>query len=220
MMRFASRAEKPVGRHERHRKRTRPTGPEHQTSPAPNATDEDGALAELLPGETVGRYQVRSLLGAGGMGQVFTALDPELGRTVALKLMRPDGGDPSLRARARLLREAQALAKLPHPNVVTIYDVGTQGDQVFIAMELIDGPDARRLAAARPPGRGAPSATSSSPPGAAWRRRTRWGSSIATSSPATSSSAPTEWSSSTSAWRAAAGTRTTRITGRSPLSPT
>ena len=90
-------------------------------------------------GDAIGRYQVRSLLGAGGMGQVFTALDPELGRTVALKLVLRDGRAPSSRERARLLREAQALAKLQHPNVVAIHDVGTQGDQVFIAMELITG---------------------------------------------------------------------------------
>ena len=93
----------------------------------------------IRPGDVIGRYQIRALLGAGGMGQVFTALDPELDRTVALKLLRPDGKTASSQARTRLLREAQALAKLQHPNVVAIHDVGTQGDQVFIAMERVVG---------------------------------------------------------------------------------
>jgi tetratricopeptide (TPR) repeat protein/predicted Ser/Thr protein kinase len=111
-----------------------------QTMPASQPADGDNAApAALRPGDTVGRYEVRGLLGAGGMGQVFTALDPELGRTVALKLLHPEGLAPSSRARTRLLREAQALARLQHPNVVAIHDVGTQGEQVFLAMELVAG---------------------------------------------------------------------------------
>ena len=101
--------------------------------------DEATPSPGFLRGETIGRYQIRSLLGAGGMGQVFIAVDLELGREVALKLMRPGRVESTLRARARLLREAQALAKLQHPNVVCVYDVGTTGDQVFIAMELVTG---------------------------------------------------------------------------------
>ena len=170
----------------------------------PNATkvmEEPGALRGLGPGDTVGRYQIRSLLGAGGMGVVFTAFDPELERIVALKLIRPEGKSPSSRARTRLLREAQALAKLQHPNVVTVYDVGTQGDQVFIAMELVDRADAERLA------RGG-AAVLARDPRRLPRRRARAGggarrraSSTATSSRATSSSPPIASSSSTSAWR-------------------
>src|SRR5215470_3812598 len=90
------------------------------------------------PGDAIDRYEVRGLLGAGGMGFVLTAFDPELERMVALKLIRPDETSSS-RARTRLLREAQALAKLQHPNVVTVYDVGTLGDQIYIAMELVAG---------------------------------------------------------------------------------
>ena len=90
------------------------------------------------PGDCLGRYTIRRLIGAGGMGRVFAAVDPELGRAVAIKLIRAERASaPS--ARARLLREAQALARLHHPNVVTVYDVGAQDDEVFIAMELIEG---------------------------------------------------------------------------------
>src|ERR1044071_5723877 len=93
---------------------------------------------EIGPGDCLGRYTIRRLIGAGGMGRVFAAVDPELGRAVAIKLIRAErASSPS--ARARLLREAQALARLHHPNVVTVYDVGTQDDEVFIAMELIEG---------------------------------------------------------------------------------
>ncbi len=93
----------------------------------------------LLPrGARVGRYMVLHPVGQGGMGVVYAGFDPELERKVALKLVRPDrvGGEP---ARLRLLREAQAIARLSHPNVVAVYDAGSLGDQVFIAMELVPG---------------------------------------------------------------------------------
>src|SRR5262249_48946284 len=91
-------------------------------------------VPDVRPGDCLGRYTVRTFLGGGGMGQVFSAWDSELGRTVALKLMRPDRSGSSPSARSRLLREAQALARLHHPNVVTVFDIGTDGDRVFIAM--------------------------------------------------------------------------------------
>ncbi|HWQ29245.1 MAG TPA: tetratricopeptide repeat protein [Dehalococcoidia bacterium] len=91
----------------------------------------------LAPGTNVGRYLVLHLLGAGGMGVVYAAYDPELDRKVALKLLRPDAGGAG--ARARLLREAQAMARLAHPNVIAVHDVGTYGDQVFVAMEFVEG---------------------------------------------------------------------------------
>lgn len=84
----------------------------------------------------VGRYLIRGRLGEGGMGVVYEAFDPELERSVALKVLHPEVGSPS---RARLMREAQAMAKLSHPNVVQIHDVGTSDNQVFIAMELVHG---------------------------------------------------------------------------------
>jgi serine/threonine-protein kinase len=90
--------------------------------------------------EAVGRYVILDCIGSGAMGIVYTARDPDLGRKVALKLLRPDPGmDASRDAHTRLLREAQAMAQLSHPNVITIYDVGMRGDEVFLAMELVEG---------------------------------------------------------------------------------
>ncbi|MEM6993586.1 MAG: serine/threonine-protein kinase [Myxococcota bacterium] len=87
---------------------------------------------------TVDRFVIVRQLGRGGMGVVYEAFDPELSRTVALKLVRP-AAEPALDADRRLLREAQALAKLSHPNVVSVYRAGTHEGQVFIAMERIEG---------------------------------------------------------------------------------
>ncbi len=96
-----------------------------------------GAVHEPRRGEEIGRYVVLAPLGAGGMGVVVAAYDPELDRKVALKLLRdPLGGAD---ARTRLLREAQALAQLAHPNVVAVHDVGTVDDRVYVAMEFIAG---------------------------------------------------------------------------------
>ncbi len=97
------------------------------------------APLELEPGATLGRYRVGEQLGSGTMGVVLAAIDPALDRKVALKLVRPDPASDSTAARQRLLREAQSMARLAHPNVVTVYEVGTVGDHVFVAMEHIDG---------------------------------------------------------------------------------
>ncbi|MBK7824026.1 serine/threonine-protein kinase [Nannocystis sp.] len=86
----------------------------------------------------VGRYTVLRKLGAGGMGVVYAAFDESLDRKVAIKVLRDRQGDPE--GQGRLLREAQALARLSHPNVVGVHDVGTTGDgQIYIAMEFITG---------------------------------------------------------------------------------
>jgi len=95
------------------------------------------APVELVPGARVGRYEVVAPIGAGGMGVVLKANDPELGREVAIKVVRPRHATDD--GRARLLREARALARLRHPAVVPIYDVGTIGDQVFVVMPFVSG---------------------------------------------------------------------------------
>lgn len=97
----------------------------------------EGPKRELARGDAVGRFLVLEPLGRGAMGVVYAAYDPELDRRIALKLVHADADGP--RARARLVREAQALAKLPHPHVVTVYDVGTHGDEVYLALELVEG---------------------------------------------------------------------------------
>ena len=94
----------------------------------------------LSVGDRVGRYLVLSSIGAGGMGVVFAAYDPQLDRKIALKLLRSGLAVSSKDARTRLRREAQAIAQLSHPNVVSVYDVGTtvEGD-LYIAMEFVEG---------------------------------------------------------------------------------
>jgi len=92
---------------------------------------------ELAVGARIGRYVVLKRLGAGGMGVVYAAHDPELDRQVALKVLRDPDAEKVLQERLR--REAQAMARLAHPHVVTVHEVDTDGEQVFIAMELVKG---------------------------------------------------------------------------------
>ncbi len=102
--------------------------------------------AQLFGPETatpvcVGRFEIVGRLGHGGMGVVYRARDPLLSREVALKLVTVSASDNEDQgvARQRVLREAQLLAQLAHPNVVTVYEVGEFGRQVFVAMELVEG---------------------------------------------------------------------------------
>ena len=89
-------------------------------------------------GMRLGRYEVRSRLGARGMGEVYLADDTQLGRHVALKLLPPEtASDPH--ARARLTREARAAAVLDHPYICSVYEVGEAEGLVFIAMQYVDG---------------------------------------------------------------------------------
>jgi serine/threonine protein kinase/tetratricopeptide (TPR) repeat protein len=97
----------------------------------------DGNL--LARGATIGRFQVIALVGKGGMGEVYAAYDPELDRNVAIKLLRAGKNSDSDEGRARMMREAQATARVSHPNVVIVYDAGTFQDRVFIAMEFVEG---------------------------------------------------------------------------------
>ena len=104
---------------------------------APNGSPVDEPR-DLGRDSMVGRYRIVRLIGQGGMGSVFEAYDPQLDRKVALKLVRTRLlGDPTLRA--RLAREARTMAKLSHPNVVTVFDAGDFGQDFFIAMELVPG---------------------------------------------------------------------------------
>lgn len=95
------------------------------------------ALGCARRGESFGRYLVLEEVGRGGMGVVYSAFDPDLDRRVALKVWAGTG-EPDER-RTRLLAEAKALARLSHPNVVTVFDVGQRDDAVYIAMELLHG---------------------------------------------------------------------------------
>ncbi len=94
---------------------------------------------QLERGGTIGRYVVLEQLGEGGMGVVYAAYDPELDRKVAIKLLRPGREYRRAEDGQRLLREAQAMARLTHPNVITVHDVGQHWDMVFIAMEFVRG---------------------------------------------------------------------------------
>ncbi len=89
--------------------------------------------------KTIGRFRVESLLGVGGMGEVYKAVDPTLQRTVAIKTVRPDIDRPDYLE--RLYREAQACARLAHPNIVTVYEAGEFEGVVYIAMEYLKGED-------------------------------------------------------------------------------
>jgi len=101
-------------------------------------------------GASIGRYLVLDHVGSGGMGDVFAAYDPELDRKIALKLLRAEGEARGERGRGRLLREAKAIAKLSHPNVVVVYDAGTYDDRVFVAMEFVEGQTLAAWLAERP----------------------------------------------------------------------
>jgi len=118
-----------------------PAGTQLARAGVPGALFDDQGMAD-----TFGRYLVRQRLGAGGMGVVYEAYDPDLAREVALKLVNVAAWD-----HVAALDEAKALAKLSHPNVVPIYDVGLERDRVYLVMELVRGntlrlwPEGRKL---------------------------------------------------------------------------
>ncbi|MGB1014373.1 MAG: serine/threonine-protein kinase, partial [Nannocystaceae bacterium] len=100
-----------------------------------------GADVERFEGNVtaslLGRYIVLDRLGQGGMGVVYAAFDPELERKVALKIVRPDRVDPELQR--SMIAEARAMARLDHPNVVGVFEVGEFDEQVYVAMEYVKG---------------------------------------------------------------------------------
>jgi serine/threonine protein kinase/Flp pilus assembly protein TadD len=110
-----------------------------------------GRLFGAAPPARIGRYTLERSLGEGGMGVVYLAHDPKLQRAVALKLLHPEPNPASRdRRRLRLLREAQGLARLSHPNVVPIHDVDVHGEQLFLVMEYIAGATLNAWLAAAP----------------------------------------------------------------------
>ncbi len=111
--------------------------------PTLDSGDPEPASSGRLParGERFAHFEVLDVLGRGGMSVVLAAHDVDLDRTIALKVMRADaaGDSQGPSAQARLLREAQALARLSHPNVVTVHEVGIEGERVYLAMEKVEG---------------------------------------------------------------------------------
>jgi len=103
--------------------------------------------APLTTGDRLGRYVAREKIGEGASGAVYAAHDPELEREVALKILH---AETDAKSRARLVREAQAMAQLSHPHVVTVHDVGARGDDVWLAMELAPGGTLREWMATEP----------------------------------------------------------------------
>jgi len=117
-----------------------PDGNDDDAMPPPAAAtlgrnaDDDAAPTQI------GRFRVLERKGGGGMGVVWAAWDPELARRVAIKVLRADlDGPAGSVGHARLLREAQAMARISHPHVIAVHEVGSLGQQVFIAMELVEG---------------------------------------------------------------------------------
>jgi formylglycine-generating enzyme required for sulfatase activity/tRNA A-37 threonylcarbamoyl transferase component Bud32 len=110
----------------------------------------DRSAGALARGDALGRYIVIERLGAGAAGVVYAAYDPELDRKVAIKILRRQEGDAGeSRRQARFVREAKAIAKLAHPNVVGIFDVGVDDGRVFLAMEYMPGDTLRAWMAAK-----------------------------------------------------------------------
>jgi hypothetical protein len=108
-----------------------------RTATAAGSTTTPGQAQAAVVAGTLGRYRIERRLGEGGMGVVHAAFDPDLERRVALKVLRAEA--EAAEARQRLLREARAMARLAHPNVVAVHEVGSAGGRDYVAMELVEG---------------------------------------------------------------------------------
>ena len=115
-----------------------------------DVADGDG----VEPGTKIGRYTVLEMVGSGGVGVVYAAYDPDLDRKVAVKRLRRSklvGHTEAVnQRRTRLIREAQALARLSHPNVIPVYEVATFDDQIYVTMEFVEGVTLREWIAEQP----------------------------------------------------------------------
>ena len=98
----------------------------------------------LAKGARLGPYEIDALLGSGGMGEVYRAIDTRLGRTVAIKVLPRHVADSATR-RQRFEREARALASLSHPHICPLYDVGEHNGLPFLVMEALDGETLQRV---------------------------------------------------------------------------
>jgi serine/threonine protein kinase len=146
-------------------------------------------MSFLTPGSRLGRFEISTVLGQGAMGVVYLANDPQIGRPVAIKTVRPGasrGEESANEIEERLRKEARLAGRLQHPNIVTIYDVGRDGDEYFIAMEYVDGKSLTRYLWRRTTCRSPPRSRSSGRPPRRWPTRTSAACCTATSSPATS----------------------------------
>ncbi|MDP1917340.1 MAG: serine/threonine-protein kinase [Myxococcales bacterium] len=133
-----------------------------RTDPAFEATHHSGEHLDpvaqqppsLAKGEPLDRYVVLDRLGQGGMGEVYAAWDPVLDRKIAIKLLKAEHQASGIadELRLRLMREAQALARMTHPNVVTVHDVGVVEGQVYLAMEFVEGLTLTKWLAEKPRG--------------------------------------------------------------------
>ena len=104
---------------------------------------------ESLIGKTLGNYRIESVIGTGGMGQVFRAVHIHLGREAAIKVLHANlAAEPGFQA--RFLKEARAIASLQHPNIVAVHDFGEQAGSLYLVMELINGGSLRQSLLAQP----------------------------------------------------------------------
>ena len=118
-------------------------------NPLESRATSSGRASSLSAGDRIGRFEIIGPLGAGGMGEVYRARDPELLREVAIKVLPPAfSRDPD--RRHRFEREARAAAGLNHPNIIAVHDVGVHGESAFIVTELLEGQTLRERMRAGP----------------------------------------------------------------------